>query len=365
MEDTGFIRTGQDERSFLTMKQQSRIRRYSNIFLQEFNYIPGGLLDTHARDLHEVLYGPSLIQLTGRETRPIAISVLLNGDDDTGLQALQQVLKRYANQLLPRSLLIFIANVDAAKFAVPHLNGQGDYQQLFANTDTDLDNPEAEVVAKARQVMFSRKPLLHVQLHRCATTSRDVVVIPELDATSLKFAQYFSRHIVVSPEDFNTAQAPKIPQMAAYAGSKDNEDAADRLEELLDTLIHWHQILDIDADPELFNLYEIAASVQLPEDMSFGFGSAQTNVRFIEDLEDYSFVHTQKGLTIGFVKENEQARFLIEHREHQDAHSFLLVEKNEIKLNSSLTPAFVNMTETRIRQKSLFKLLKPIKSKVA
>ena len=72
--------------------------------LTQYDALPPGLLDLPASRLGEVLLGPALIHLPGRRTSPLFASVLLHGNEDTGWQAAQSVLKKYATTELPRAL---------------------------------------------------------------------------------------------------------------------------------------------------------------------------------------------------------------------------------------------------------------------
>ena len=74
--------------------------------------LPDGFLDCVARDLHLVLDGPTLIELAGKRGPPLFVSILQHGNEDSGLGAIQRVLKRYQNGPLPRSLMLLIGNVE-------------------------------------------------------------------------------------------------------------------------------------------------------------------------------------------------------------------------------------------------------------
>ncbi|MDH5594883.1 MAG: peptidase M14, partial [Gammaproteobacteria bacterium] len=70
------------------------------------DHIPENLLELHATQLHEALSGPTLIHFEGRQTRPVFVSVLLHGNEDTGWEAIKALLNKYKGNPLPRSLSI-------------------------------------------------------------------------------------------------------------------------------------------------------------------------------------------------------------------------------------------------------------------
>ena len=82
--------------------------------LTELHALPEGFLEASAGGLHQVLPGPTLIHLPGRRGPALFVSVLLHGNEDTGLRAMQSVLARYAPGTLPRALSLFVGNVAAA-----------------------------------------------------------------------------------------------------------------------------------------------------------------------------------------------------------------------------------------------------------
>ena len=100
--------------------------------LTQYEALPPGLLDLPAARLGEVLPGPTLIHLPGRRTPPLFVSVLLHGNEDTGWLAAQSVLKKFATAELPRALTLFIGNVEAARTGLRRLDGQPDYNRVWA-----------------------------------------------------------------------------------------------------------------------------------------------------------------------------------------------------------------------------------------
>ncbi len=80
--------------------------------------VPPEFLDSSPERLIEVLPRPTLFDLKGRDPRPLFVSVLLHGDEETGLEAAQALLRRHLGKGLNRSLLLFVGNVEAAAAGV-------------------------------------------------------------------------------------------------------------------------------------------------------------------------------------------------------------------------------------------------------
>src|SRR5579864_3080808 len=91
--------------------------------------LPDGFLDCDARDLHLLLSGPTLIELEGERGPPLFVSVLLHGNEDSGLDAVQRVIRDYLGRPPPRSLMLLVGNVEAARYGLRRLDCQPDYNR--------------------------------------------------------------------------------------------------------------------------------------------------------------------------------------------------------------------------------------------
>ena len=110
--------------------------------LAHFSTFPDALLDVPSYELWRELKGPSLFRIEGRNPQPLFVSVLLHGNEDTGWQAVQSVLKDAGAHGLPRTLLLFVGNIDAARANVRTLPAQADYNRSWPGT-LIADTPEA------------------------------------------------------------------------------------------------------------------------------------------------------------------------------------------------------------------------------
>ena len=97
--------------------------------------LPRGFLEATRADLHRVLVGPTLIHLPGKRAEPLFVSILLHGNEDVGLVAVQKLLRKYQKQILPRGLSIFVGNVTAARDGVRRLDDQPDYNRIWPGTE--------------------------------------------------------------------------------------------------------------------------------------------------------------------------------------------------------------------------------------
>ena len=96
--------------------------------LEIYDRLPHRFLEVKPDGLEDILAGPSLIRLAGKKEPPLFVATLLHGNEPTGFLALQKLLRKYQDDNpLPRSLIIFIGNVFAAKKNIRHLRKKPDF----------------------------------------------------------------------------------------------------------------------------------------------------------------------------------------------------------------------------------------------
>ncbi len=81
--------------------------------LDILNQVPEGFLETSSEDIYRILPRPTLIHLPGRRERPLFLSILLHGNEDTGLIAIQSLLRKYRRENrfeLPRALSFLVCH---------------------------------------------------------------------------------------------------------------------------------------------------------------------------------------------------------------------------------------------------------------
>ena len=104
------------------------------------DHVPPEFLESSPERLIEVLPQPTLFDLKGRDPRPLFVSTLLHGDEETGLEAAQALLRRHLGKGLNRSLLLFVGNVEAAAAGVRTLPNQRDFNRIWPGTALSPDH---------------------------------------------------------------------------------------------------------------------------------------------------------------------------------------------------------------------------------
>jgi len=170
--------------------------------------IPDRLLELEAKELHTVLSGPTLIHLDGRRNEPLFVSVLLHGNEDTGWLAVRELLKRYQDRELPRSLSIFIGNVKAARFYERFMDGQPDYNRIWSDSEQIHDLPERAMVRQVVATMKARKVFASIDIHNNTGLNPHYACVRVLDQAHLHLATLFGRTVVYFLTPASTAERP-------------------------------------------------------------------------------------------------------------------------------------------------------------
>ena len=108
--------------------------------------LPDGFFDITTANIRTLFPKPTLIQLDGKGDDFLFISILLHGNEYTGLKVMQKILAEHANDL-PRSILMFVGNVRAAEANLRFLPDQVDYNRCWPGTHME-PGPTSQMMAR-------------------------------------------------------------------------------------------------------------------------------------------------------------------------------------------------------------------------
>jgi len=212
--------------------------------LTVIDYVPDGFLDTSATDLHQVLPGPTLIHLLGRKPEPLFVSVLLHGNEITGLAAIQSVLGRYTDTELPRALSIFVGNVQAAALGQRCLDGQPDYNRVWPGADAAsglTSTPEYAMMARVVEDMRARRVFASIDIHNNTGLNPHYGCVNALQPEFLHLATLFSHTVVyfLRPLGVQSAAFAKIcPATTVECGKPGDATAEAHAGGFVDAALH-------------------------------------------------------------------------------------------------------------------------------
>lgn len=203
--------------------------------------IPDGLLETRPEGLHEIVKGPTLIHLRGRLEPALFVSVMLHGNEYTGLRCIQEILKKYRDQELPRNLSLLIGNVEAARYGLRRLSHQPDYNRVWTGAGT----AEHETMLEVRKQMAARGLFASIDVHNNSGLNPCYACVNRLDAPFLYLASLFSRTVVyfIRPEGVQSAAFAELcPSVTLECGPPGGVIGQQMAQQFIDDCLHLHSL---------------------------------------------------------------------------------------------------------------------------
>jgi len=277
---------------------------HTTALLHQREDLPAGLLDCPARELHTLLEGPTLIHLAGRRAAPLFVSVLLHGNEDTGLLAIQRLLKHYGDRTLPRALSIFFGNVSAARLGLRRLDGQPDYNRVWPGGEAQ-DAPEAVMMRQIVDTMARRGVFASVDIHNNTGLNPHYACVNRLDPRFLQLATLFSHTVVyfLRPRGVQSmAFARLCPAVTLECGKPADPHGLEHVSSYLEACIHLSEIPRHPVAGADLHLFHTVAQVKVRPEIRFSFEDDDADLRFIEDLDRFNFRELPADTEFGWVR---------------------------------------------------------------
>lgn len=314
--------------------------------LQVRNDFPNGLLTCDAKDLYRYFSGPTLLHLPGHRSPAFFLSILLHGNEDVGLKAVQQVLSKYGRKSLPRELLLFIGNPEAARIGVRMLPHQEDFNRVWPGTNhpaSAFSECMRQVVEYASRVGVS----VSVDLHNNTGTNPLYSCIESIDARTLQLALLFSRTIVYfrTPLGVQTGAMSKLcPSITCECGRVGDEVGVQRAIELIEACLHMLELPQHWPAKSDYNLLHSIATVKIDPEWTIAFdeNDASADLRFATDFDKWNFRSLPAGTELGKRRTGSQAQLSILNDRNQDITSSLIeLRDNAFVLSRTVIPAML------------------------
>ena len=314
--------------------------------LYQIEYIPDFLLDCKVDDLGELLPGPTLIHLKGEKADPLFVAVLLRGNDTSGFLAIQKLLSNFRSQELPRSISIFIGNIEAAKYDVPTLDHQEDYSRIWPREEYVSRFKEAKITHDVYREMLKRKPFASIHLFNQARFSPPYAIINKLNNRFCHLAGLFSRTVIYSLFSNGTQAmsfAEFCPSVSLECGEPGNQYSIDHAVEMLNACLQLTNIPngefrygDLDID-----LYHKVAEVRFNADIQV----ASQYIRFDPQFAHSNFQQVPAGSMIGRASGKLLPIDVLTKDGHIITGDYFLNSGNEIRLKKSILPIGITAQE--------------------
>ena len=324
--------------------------------LDILDHIPEGVLGRPARALHEVLNGPTLIHLPGRRPDPLFVSVLLHGNEDTGWEALRGLLETNAGRALPRALIIFIGNIEAARHGVRRLDHQRDYNRVWPGGEAP-DSPEAKLMLQVCELMRRQSLFASIDVHNNTGFNPHYTGVNRLDHRYLHLATLFSRVVVYFTRPTGVCSqvmGEQCPAVTLESGQPGLVSGEEHVREYLRACLHLSQLPIHPVATHDLDLYHTVATVKVPEGVSIGFGAEDCDLCFPAALDHMNFRELPVGsLIANHSRPGGQPLDVVDERGDRVSEKYLERDDDAIRLKRAVMPAMLTCDVRVIRQDCL------------
>jgi gamma-glutamyl:cysteine ligase YbdK (ATP-grasp superfamily) len=326
--------------------------------------LPAGFLEARAADLARLFGGPTLIHLPGTRPDPLFVSILLHGNEDVGLSAVQTVFRRYGVRPLPRALCLFVGNVAAAEANVRRLPNQPDYNRIWPGSDDD-GTPEHAMMRHVVWEMRARRVFASIDLHNNTGTNPYYACVTRPDPANLQLAVLFGRNAVFFQRPHGVQSSAFLalcPSVTCECGRVGDQGGVEHAAKFLDACLHLAEIpRHLPADGDL-HLFHTIATINVDHRHRFTFsddGAARRHVEFDlvlrGNLERLNFQELGVATPLGWSKlRSPSPLYVTDQAGRNVTDDFLEIDKEGcVRLRQFVIPAMLTCDPAAIRQDCL------------
>ncbi len=325
--------------------------------LHVYHEVPAGLLEKSASQLHEILPGPSLILLPGKQEETLFVSVLLHGNEVTGWDAMRTLLDKYRQQALPRSLCLFIGNIAAARQGLRHLPDQHDYNRIWK---ADEESAEHAMAREVLQIVGKLDLFAAIDIHNNTGKNPHYACINRLDPHYLSLATLFSRTVVyfIRPDTvMSMAMTPHCPAVTVECGQPGQPQGMMHAVEYLDACLHLADFPEHPVASQDMDVYHTVATVRIPPQLEIGFGDENVDVCLLPDIDRFNFNELPAGTAFGRVRQPRMPFDVRDEQGKEVSARYFEVNDGWIQLRKPVMPSMLTLDREIIRQDCLCYLM--------
>ncbi len=330
----------------------------------ELDHLPDGLLERPASALYQQLEGPTLIHLKGRIKHPLLVSVLQHGNEVTGWEAIRRLLKSHDQpDKLPRSLLVLIGNIQAAKHRLRHLDEQPDYNRCWPGGKT-VDNRYAQLFQHIHDRILQHQPVACIDIHNNTGLNPHYAAVNRIRPEFLRLASLFSPQVVYFTRPrgtFSHSFSRHCPAVTLECGQAGEIRGTDHSLAFLETCLHIDEISRAPVDPDSVHLFHMMATVKVPNDVLFGFGRVPVDLALREDLDKFNFCELPVGTSFGSVNNRTIKPLIATDNSGQDiTDNYFSFDRGQVETTRVIMPSMLTLDRRVIQQDCLCYLMERI-----
>lgn len=310
--------------------------------------LPPGFLDMAATEIYREFSGPTLIHLPGERSPAVFVSILLHGNEEVGLKAVQRSLRSLGERPLPREMILLIGNPQAAKAGLRKLPEQEDFNRVWPGTDHPA-SAIRECMQAVCQYAEQRGLFVSLDLHNNSGTNPFYSCINRVDSQSLHLALLFARTVVYfrRPLGVQSAAMAKIcPAITCECGQIGNETGVEHASDLITACLHLLELPTYPPPASDYHLLHTIATVKIPPQCSVAFDDCRSpaDFQFAADFDHLNFRPLPARTVIGRRRTECREGLMVTDEEGRDmaSHYFEIVQREIVlrvpTIASMLTP---------------------------
>jgi hypothetical protein len=330
--------------------------------LLRLNEVPAALLDIPATELHRLFPEPALLHIDGANPAPLFVSVLLHGNETSGLAVVQALLRRYAGRVWPRSVAFFFGNGQAARQGLRRLDNQPDFNRIWPGGDL-ADCAQTRLARGVYEEMAGRGVFASIDVHNNTGLNPCYSCVERLDADTLGLAALFAPLAVYSlyPKGTQTGAFAKVcPSLTLECGQPNDAAGIAKAVAFIDACL---RLSAIPPAPSL-DLFQSLAQVTVREGVRFSFADANADLVLSGELDRLNFTEIKPGTVFGRIAKLQPGALLPLIARADDgsdvAAEFFALEQGWLVLRKPVMPCMLTLDERVIRQDCLGYLMERI-----
>jgi succinylglutamate desuccinylase len=333
------------------------------LMLTELNHLPEGFLQAKSTDLYRILPGPTLIHLPGRRPQTLFVSILLHGNEDTGLLAIQSLLHKYLDQPLPRALSLFVGNVEAARHGLRRIDRQPDYNRVWPGAP-GVPGDEHRLMQDVVNRMAAHGLFASIDLHNNTGLNPHYACVNRLEHRFIHLALLFSRTVVyfTQPAGVQSAAfASLCPAVTVECGKPGMVSGVEHAASFVEAALHLSGFPAHPVPPHDVDLFHTVATVKVSESMEFNVGKPGTGLSLISDIDHFNFCELPAGTLLAHFSLGPQVPLNVTDNDgKQLAERYFEVRNGQLLTRRPVMPAMLTRDARVIRQDCLCYLMERI-----
>lgn len=335
--------------------------------LKILDHIPSAFLSITHREIKDLFDTPTLIHLKGEKQPALFISILLHGNEFSGLQIMQEILKKYQTidgYKLPRDIWLFVGNVDAAQMGVRLRDGQIDFNRAWPGTP-EADSDTAILIQEVMDRITQEELFAAIDLHNNTGQNPPYGCISAVNEKNKYLSSYFNHIAMVfqSPKGVSTMAFDDIcPAITLECSTPGNVPAIKRAFELIDDLMHMDHFPEKPLPAHDLQLVKNSATIKINADVTFcfedeGYSNTQGyDLILVRNFDHHNFTMLEKNEIFAYSKVAKP--FLVISPTGNDITGEIIQnDKGKISLKNALMPAMISMDKKIVLQDCLCYLL--------